>query len=234
MATFVLVHGAWHGGWCWSRVVDRLTARGHKVYAPTLTGLAERSHLLSRDITLNTHIADVTNLMTWEDLSNVVLVGHSYGGWVISGVAEQAASRLASIVFVDAFMPQDGERALDMQAPPDRAATEAAWDRGELSRPAPPIAHFGIANDADRDWALSRVTPQPIGNAFTRIALTGARDRVPTKAYIRARGAVRPMFDAYYDKLRGDPSWRLYDVPCGHDVMIDMPDRLTEIVLENA
>lgn len=234
MSTFVLVHGAWHGGWCWQRVAGRLIAQGHKVYTPTLTGLADRSHLLTQQVTLDTHIADVVNLMAWEDLSDVVLAAHSYGGWVISGVAEQALSRIGSIVFVDAFMPENGERAFEMQSPADKAASEAVWAQGGTGRPVPPIKHFDLMREEDAAWVLSKATPQPLGVGFTRIALTGARDRVPKKTYIRARGSVRPFFDAYYDKLRGDPSWRLYDLPCGHDVMIDMPDELTEILVERA
>src|SRR6516225_4830262 len=98
--TFVLVHGAWHGGWCWRRVADVLERQGHKVFTPTLTGLGERSHLMSRDINLDTHITDIVNVFKWEDLKDVVLVGHSYGGWVTSGAVERVAPRVASIVFV--------------------------------------------------------------------------------------------------------------------------------------
>src|SRR5205807_2556337 len=110
VTTFVLVHGSWHGGWCWRRVADRLERGGHKVYTPTLTGLGERVHLLTASVDLNTHITDVVNVIKFENLSNIVLVGHSYAGCVISGVAEQMLPAIASIVFVDAFLPQDGER----------------------------------------------------------------------------------------------------------------------------
>ena len=112
--TFVLVHGSWHGGWCWRRVTDRLERRGHKVYTPTLTGLGERVHLLTASVDLNTHITDVVNVIKFEDLKDIVLVGHSYAGCVISGVAEQMLPSIASIVFVDAFLPEDGQRMLDL------------------------------------------------------------------------------------------------------------------------
>ena len=114
--TFVLVHGAWHGGWCWRRVADRLERRGHKVYTPTLTGLGERVHLLTAGVDLNTHITDVVNVIKFEYLKNIILVGHSYGGCVISGVAEQMLTAIASIVFVDAFFPAHGQRMLDLTA----------------------------------------------------------------------------------------------------------------------
>src|SRR5215468_3419613 len=109
MATFLLVHGAWHGGWCWRRVSDLLEQQGHKVFAPTMTGLGERSHLLDARINLATHIADIVNVIKWEKLEDIVLVGHSYGGVIISGVAEQMRQSIGSIVFLDAFVPASGD-----------------------------------------------------------------------------------------------------------------------------
>ena len=110
MATFVLVHGAWHGAWCWRRVARMLTQAGHEVFTPTLTGVGERSHLLNLDINLDTHILDVVNEMRWQKLNNVVLVGHSYAGMVVTGVAEKMEKSIASIVMLDAFFPETGER----------------------------------------------------------------------------------------------------------------------------
>ena len=140
--TFVLVHGSWHGGWCWRRVADRLEKRGHKVYTPTLTGLGERVHLLTPAVDLDTHITDVTNLIKFEDLKDVVLVGHSYAGCIISGVAEQVLPSIASIVFIDAFLPVNGERMLDLTPANLRAATLEAQAKGEASRPIVPAAAF--------------------------------------------------------------------------------------------
>src|SRR2546421_8477934 len=112
--TFVLVHGAWHGAWCWRRICDLLQDAGHKVYAPTLTGLGDRSHLLSKEINLDTHIADIVNLMRWEDLDQVCLVGHSYAGWPVSGALEHELDRVSSVVYLDAFLPEDGQKSLDL------------------------------------------------------------------------------------------------------------------------
>src|SRR5947209_17490274 len=109
MASFVLVHGAWHGSWCWKRVRKALQAAGHEVFTPTLTGLGERSHLLSRDVNLETHIQDVVNLIKWEELTDIVLCGHSYGGCVISGVADRIPARIRALVYVDAFVLENGE-----------------------------------------------------------------------------------------------------------------------------
>jgi pimeloyl-ACP methyl ester carboxylesterase len=118
--TFVLVHGAWHGGWCWRRVADRLTVNGHKVFTPTMTGLGERSHLLDGKISLDTHITDIVNVIKWEGLSDIVLVGHSYGGFIITGVAEQMPSVISSIVFLDAFVPDNGQSIADTASRRDR------------------------------------------------------------------------------------------------------------------
>jgi len=229
--TFVLVHGAWHGGWCWQRVADRLRGSGHTVFTPTLTGLGERSHLLRAGIDLKTHIADVVNVMNWERLEDVVLCGHSYGGFVISGVAEQIASAIRSIVFLDAFVPRDGESVQDLTGPAVLEAVRAALQRGEMAIPPRPAEAFGV-NVADRAWVDSLCVGQPIATFTDKIALTGARDRIARKSYIRARNYANPGFDRAYGALKSDPAWRTYEAPCGHDVMVDMPKRLMEILLE--
>ena len=128
--TFVLVHGAWHGGWCWQRVADRLRNGGHRVFTPTLTGLGERSHLLQTGIDIATHITDVVNVMKWERLSDVVLCGHSYGGFIISGVAEQMGSTIRSIVFLDAFLPNGGDTTQNLTSTAVQEAIRAALASG--------------------------------------------------------------------------------------------------------
>jgi pimeloyl-ACP methyl ester carboxylesterase len=229
--TFVLVHGAWHGGWCWRRVADVLERQGHKVFTPTLTGLGERSHLMSRDINLDTHITDIVNVLLWEDLKDVVLAGHSYAGWVISGVAERALPRIGSIVFVDAFMPDDGERGVDNTPEVSRKGILAAIEKGEASRPVLPAAFFAV-NETDRAWVDSKTTPQPVGVALQPIRLTGARDKVAKKTYIRAAAYPQEFFDKYLGICKADPSWRTVEIPCGHDIMVDMPERLAEALVE--
>jgi pimeloyl-ACP methyl ester carboxylesterase len=233
MQTFVLVHGAWHGGWCWRRVADRLTARGHKVFTPTLTGLGERSHLLRRDIGLATHVADVVNLIRWERLEDLVLVGHSYAGFVISAAAEEVQPALAALVFLDAFVPESGQSLFELTAPATRDAITAAAQRGDTTVP-PRSAEFFKVNEKDRAWVDTLCTPQPLATLRDKVTLTGARERVPKKAYVRARDYPNPAFDAALARLGTNPAWRVYEVPCGHDVMVDMPERLTEILLEAA
>jgi Alpha/beta hydrolase family len=113
LKTFVLIHGAWHGGWCWRRVSDLLEKKGHRVFSPTLTGVGERSHLLSKDINLDTHITDITNVIKWEDLKDICLVVHSYSGFPDSGAIEQMGDRVSSIVWLDAFKPENAQRLID-------------------------------------------------------------------------------------------------------------------------
>jgi pimeloyl-ACP methyl ester carboxylesterase len=142
--TFMLVHGAWHGGWCWRRVADRLEGRGHKVFTPTMTGLGERSHLLDAKVNLTTHVTDIVNAIKWEGLGEVVLVGHSYAGSVISVVAEKMEPAIASIVFLDAAMPKDGESPADGAVPRVRQAIDDTLRRGELSIQPPKAAFFRV------------------------------------------------------------------------------------------
>jgi pimeloyl-ACP methyl ester carboxylesterase len=228
---FVLVHGTSHGGWCWTRVAKILRAQGHEVYTPTLTGLGERSHLMSASINLDTHFLDVVNVMRWEELEDVCLVGHSSGGVVVSGVVEQVPERVSSIVFLDAFMPEDGQKGTDWNSPHARKAVAEAVAKGEISRPPVKCEIYNV-NERDLAWVNSLTTPQPIGTSLQPIRLTGARDRVARKTYIRARGYPHKIFDANLERCKADPTWRTYEVPCGHDVMVDMPERLAEILVE--
>jgi pimeloyl-ACP methyl ester carboxylesterase len=175
----------------------------------------------------------VVNVIKWEGLENLVLCGHSYGGWVISGVAEQVEDRIGSIVFLDAFMPEDGQRGIDTQSPGSRDDVLAASKVGEASRPVGSASRYGLKG-ADLAWVDSMLTPQPIGVSLQPIKLTGARNRIAKKAFILATGYNNPPFVASHKALKNDPSWRLFDLPCHHDVMVEMPAELTEILLEIA
>jgi len=231
--TFILVHGAWHGGWAWQRVTDRLRARGHSVFAPTNTGLGERAHLLRPGIDLSLHIVDVLGVIKYERLRNFVLVGHSYGGGVISGIAEAVGDAIQSIVFLDAFIPDNGDSTLDLVQPAVQDVIRGALARGEITVPVRDAAAFKV-NEKDRAWVDSLATPQPIATFTEKLKLTGARERIAKKTYIRASGYPNVSFEKALARVKADPSWRTYEVPCGHDVMIDDPDRLTEILLEVA
>ena len=217
-AAFVLVHGAWHGGWCWRRVCDRLTVQGHHVFAPTLTGVGERSHLSSPAVDLTTHVLDVVNEIRWKDLENVVLVGHSYGGMVITGVAEQVAPRISSIVYLDAFIPADGQSIRDLGG---------KVDAGPFTTPIP-AARFAV-NGADQGWVDSKMTPQSTACFTEKLKVTGAYQRIPKKTFIRAKNF--PGFASTLERVGRDASWKTHVVDCGHDVMIDKPDELAGLLM---
>jgi len=231
--TFVLVHGAWHGGWCWRRVADLLERQGHKVFTPTLTGLGERSHLMRAGIDVSTHVTDVVNVIKWEGLSDVVLCGHSYGGLVVSGVAERAADAIGSIVFLDAFVPDDGDSMATLTSDAVREQLKAASARGDLGVPPRSAAAF-LVNEKDQAWVDAMCGPQPIGTMTERLTLTGAHNRIGKRADIRAGAYPNPGFDKAHARARAAASWRTYEVSCGHDVMVDMPERLAEILVEVA
>src|SRR5579864_4967470 len=160
MATFVLVHGGWHGGWCWQKVIPFLEAAGHDVYAPTLTGLAERVSELSPDVGLDTHIQDIVGLLEDKDLQGVILVGHSYGGMVITGVVDRVPERIAHLVYLDTFVPRDGDAMVSVSPlvirPLLRRQTRADGWRVD-SR-----GTYGVTREPDRSWVLRSVTPQPL------------------------------------------------------------------------
>ena len=232
--TFVLVHGAWHGGWCWRRVSDLLEKQGHKVFTPTLTGVGDRSHLLSKDVVLDTHITDIVNLFKWEDIKDVCFVVHSYGGWPGSGALEQIGDRVSSIVWVDAFKPENGQRGLDYSSEFSRKAFEAAVAKGEPGRAAPPATAFHV-NEKDRAWVDSKTTAQPNGVSLQPIKLTGARDKVAKKTYIRAPKYPQPGFDKALAECKADPSWTTYvNETSHHDVMVDAPEWLAEILVKHS
>jgi len=234
MTTFVLVHGAWHGGWCWVRVAERLRRAGHTVFTPTLTGLADRAHLMSPTITLMTHIKDVVGLLEWEELSDVVLVGHSYGGVVITGAADRAARRVKSLIYLDALVPGHGQSAMDLRRPDQVAASlAAARAKGQGWRiPPTPAATFRV-NEADQAWVDAKCTDLPLACFTERLHLSGAVDGIATRAYIRAGGYPAPQFDDALARFEtaGHPT---YSLDCGHDVMVDMPEELTAILLDYA
>jgi len=229
--TFVLVHGGWHGGWCWRRVADLLEAKGHKVFVPTLTGLGEESHLLDAKVHLATHITDIVNLIKWEDLKGIVLIGHSYGGYIISGVAEQMQGSIASIAFLDAFVPENGDSLEAGASQPVKDAIAAAKGKGEIALKPVPASVFRV-NEKDRAWVDSKCTPQPIATLTDKSTITGAREKIAKKAYIRAKGYPSIPFDAAQAKYKANAAWKSYEMSAGHDAMVDQPKELTDILIE--
>lgn len=230
MTTYVLVHGAWGGGWKFARVAEALRKRGHIVFTPTLTGQGERSHLQSATINLTTHITDILNVIRYEDLSDVVLLGHSYGGIVIAGVADAVPEKIATLVYLDAFIPEDGKSLFDLYIP---AAAQMFVDRagtlGGLFVPPPPAGFFGV-NEQDAPRVDALAAPHPIATMMEKIRLTGAHERVSKRIYVH--GTVLPRespFKPFYEQARRE-GWETHALPCGHDIMLDRPEELTAIL----
>ena len=233
MATFVLGHGAWHGSWCWKRVRKSLQAEGHDVFTPTLTGVGERSHLTSPQVTLDTHVADVVNLIRWEELTDVVLCGHSYGGCVITGVADRIPERLRALVYLDAFILENGQALHDV-LPREVGEVQVRGTRetGDGWRVPPITAEFFQVNLADRAWVDRQCTPQPLATFQQRLRV----DRTFPAAkctHILATGYEHSPFPPFHEiaKVKG---WKTLTIDCGHDVMLDKPAELTAILREAA
>lgn len=231
MSTFVLVHGAWHGSWCWKRVRRALQARGHEVFTPTLTGLAERVHLLSPQVDLETHITDVTNLIRWEELADVVLCGHSYGGAVISGVADRVSDRIGALIYLDAFVLENTQSIHDTHSAELRnAQLEAARQAGEGWKVPPITAEALNVNAKDRDWVNRQCTMQPLATFQQPIHLTGAINEIQNVTYILANGWAPTPFPPFYEQAKAK-GWKTLTMSCGHDVMLDQPEELAEELL---
>jgi pimeloyl-ACP methyl ester carboxylesterase len=229
MTDFVLVHGSWHGSWSWSRVRRLLAAAGHRVFTPTLTGVGERCHLLSREVGLDTHIADVTNLMRWEDLRDIVLVGHSYGGFVARHVADQMPDRIRALVYLDAFVPENGKTLCDYMPDGGQGFRELAAAHGDGWKVPPlPAAAFAV-NEADAAWVDRQCTMHPLLTFETPVKLSGACDGIANIGYIAATGFEGP-FAQFYTKA-AERGWWLEQFPCGHEVPLDMPNELAALLL---
>jgi len=231
MATFVLVHGAWHGSWCWKRVRKTLQAQGHEVFTPTLSGVGERSHLLSPHVSLDTHIADVVNLMVWEELSDVVLCGHSYGGCVISGVADRVPDRVRQLVYLDAFVLEDGQSLHDTLPPAQRdLQLELTLQHGGGWKVPPIPAEVFNVNASDLEWVNRQCTMQPLATFQQAIKLKGTIDAVKHATFILATGWSDSPFPAFYELVKAK-GWKTLTIPCGHDVMLDRPEELASTLL---
>jgi pimeloyl-ACP methyl ester carboxylesterase len=230
----VLVHGAWRGSWCWKRVRRALQSLGHEVYTPTLTGVGERSHLLSPGINLDTHIDDVVNLIRWEELSEVVLCGHSYSGCVITGVADRVPDRIRKLVYLDAFLPEDGQSLHDLLPPAHRdSQLELARSTGEGWKVPPIPAEVFNVNPADRAWVDRQCTVQSLATFQQAIKLSGQHATQPETTYILATGWPETPFLPSYNRAKAR-GWKTRRIDCGHDVMLDRPEELAGMLADIA
>ncbi len=242
MANFVLVHGAWHGGWCWRDTAAVLRAAGHSVFTPTHSGVGERFHQSAENITLETHIRDVCGCVEWEELNDVILVGHSYGGMVITGVADRMAARIRSLVYLDAFVPEAGDSLIGLlgKALPAEVAAQfigafrgTALDKHSGLMQPIPAEMFGIA-EANRPWVDRRCVPQALATFDMPILLSGEHAKVKQRLYILADGWDPSPFRHFARQAEGQPGWSVVKLPSSHDVMVDMPKELAAELLKLA
>ncbi|TNC26860.1 alpha/beta fold hydrolase [Amycolatopsis alkalitolerans] len=231
MSTFVLLHGAWHGGWAWQRVVPLLRAAGHEVHAPTLTGVSDRAHLLNPSVGLSTHVQDVVALIEAFDADDVVLVGHSYAGQVVTGVADRIPERLSRRVYLDAFVGDDGEAAIGLLP-----AKVAGHYRESVEGPGfgwlIPVRSLhvlGVTEGSDVDWLTARLTPHPWLTYTEPLRLTGAADRVPA-AFVECTDWMR-VFSPHAERASAR-GWPVRTVHTGHEAMVTAPKELADMLME--
>ncbi|MEY2927026.1 MAG: hypothetical protein RL367_1503 [Pseudomonadota bacterium] len=221
MATYLLVHGAWGGSASWFGIAKQLTAKGHDVHLAALTGLGERAHLLTPAISLTTHVTDVVAMIDYRGLNDIILVGHSYGGMVITATAAKRSDQIKSMVYVDAFLPRDGEALWDIADDPSRNHyIDAQRDQPGLVAPFP-----GSPPGLGRHPLLTLTEPAH---------LSGDHKCIARHSYVYATRGAPTVFTKFYDRIRADPEWQTHALDTGHGVMIDDPDGMLKILLGEA
>jgi pimeloyl-ACP methyl ester carboxylesterase len=235
MSSFVLVHGGWEGGWCWSALARLLREQGYEVYCPTLTGLGERAHLISRNVDLETHIADVLGVLRYEDLRNVTLVGHSYGGMVITGVADRAAERIGALIYLDAFLPENGQSLFDLTLPERRAMFEKRAAEGGEGWKIPPLPSVAwhVTDSTHAALLESRSVAHPLATMAQKLSLSGNHLKVPKKCYVLATGYSPSAFPRFAARAR-ELGWPVEELPTHHFTMLSMPGETAEILVRHA
>ncbi len=230
MATFMIVHGAWAGGWAWQRLKPALAPFGHDFRSPTLTGLGDRFHLANPDIDVDVHIRDIMAVLEFEDLNDVVLIGHSYGGMVATGVADRAPERIARLIYLDAFVPGNGESLAGYYPPAMQAKMlEIARADGEGWR-LPPGPLAPDIDPADAAWISARRRPQPIKTFAQKLVLTGRSETLPrTYVYCR-RKPPDDVFRPFAERFRDDPDWGYFEIDAGHTPNLTAPAALAAIL----
>lgn len=239
--SLVLVHGAWHGGWCWRAVRAALEAEGWRVITPTLTGLGDRSHLISLDIDVETHARDIINAITWEELDRPLLVLHSYAGMPGAVAADRLRDRLAGVLYLDAVIPENGETFISQNpahgGDADRIRHEEARTRamaaGGPGIPPFPATLFGIpAGSEQAAWVDRRLTPHPVNTWLTpaRIANGGSNGLRRLYAHCTAPVLEPSSLPYHAARVRNDPSWRYAELKTGHDAMVTAPAETAALI----
>jgi pimeloyl-ACP methyl ester carboxylesterase len=224
MAIFVVAHGAWSAGWGWKKMHPLMAARGHRLITPTLTGLGERAHLARPDIDLETHVADIVGVLEFEDLSHVNLIGHSYGGMVATGVADRARARVARLIYVDAFVPNDGDSAFDLMPPAIRAQRQAGDGWRIPPGPMPPDTP-----PQDVAWCMPRRLPQPVKTFEQKLSLQGGALTLPRHYIYCQRHSPDDRFRPFYERAKRE-GWGAHEIDSSHNPHITCPQVLAELL----
>jgi pimeloyl-ACP methyl ester carboxylesterase len=229
MSTYVLVHGAWGGSFGWRKVRPLLQQAGHQVFTPSLTGLGERAHLATPQVDLSTHIQDVSNAIWYEDLTDIILVGHSYGGMVVTGVADRMPERIQHLVYLDAFLPRDGQSLFDLGGGGPGAAESRDWR-------VPPLQSYVDPNDPEAAWNQERRVHHPRATLSEKVRLSMPLESRPfSLTYIVATGrpeAEPAHFDRIAEGLRGNQRWTLREIAGGHGMIRTNPEGLVRLFLD--
>jgi pimeloyl-ACP methyl ester carboxylesterase len=236
MKSFLLVHGTWGGGWQWRAVAERLRAKGHLVFTPTLTGLGEREHLVTRETNLDTHIQDIAAVIAKEDLHDLVLVGTSYAGLVVSGVADRMPEHIGTLIYLNAALPADGKCMLDTVSGERRAAVQRLADtEGEGYRvPSSLVLDTGIEDDVARQDFLRRMSAHPLASLLQPLRLSERYNEVPHKAYVLATKKISHHFQEYYDWAKQQPGWTAHVIASHHYPMATEPDLTADLLMRIA
>ena len=230
MAQIVLVHGGWHGGWAWKHVRRQLTGLGHEVFCPTMTGLGERSHLAHAEITPDDHVLDIVNVLKWNELEDAVLVGHSYAGFIITGVASRVPEQVSALVYLDAFVPTESMQSAFAIGLKERAAEvrASAGDDGLV----PPVGFKRWSADPrSREWLRKLATPHPVKCFGEGTSLSGRESEVRKRLFVLCDRYDPSPFRSFYELYKSDPDWLVAKLPSLHDAMVDVPDLVVEQIL---
>jgi pimeloyl-ACP methyl ester carboxylesterase len=230
--TYVLVHGAYHGGWCWQPVAERLRALGHRVATPTQTGLGERAHLLATHPTLDTFVADIVQVIEEENLRDIILVGHSFGGAAVAGVTDRLPGLIRHLVFLDALVLQPNTAPADHVPPAVFEQFRALAGSDGLAVPPPPPAYFGVSDPAQAQWLAPQLTPHPLSTFTSPLHLDHPLGNGRPVTYIACTDPCFKETAAYRDYARQMPGWAYLEIATGHDAMVSAPAELTRLLDE--
>ena len=230
MATFVVCHGAWSAGWAWAKMHPLMSARGHRLITPTLTGLGERAHLARPDIDLETHIADILGVLTYEDLNNVNLIGHSYSGMVATGVADRARARITQLIYIDAFVPRDGERAFDVLPESVRAQRQAGASSSADGWRIPPGPMPPDTSPKDRAWCEPLRVPQPVKTFEQKLTFRNGPLTLSRHYIYCLRKSADDRFRGFYERARSEGWAGAHEIDSSHNPHLTCPDVLADLL----